>query len=198
MRRCPLGPVLLLAGLGACGGGSQTPVAPTAASTTGVTTASPLPAAPPGPCTIGFDGVGANGAPFTTFSECALAITATGASWRVSTTYGNPAPFVQFIVPGGSTVTGEVTLQSGDGAAFTLASVDIYSSTTKIPYEITGSLHGAVAFTVQDVQGNTFGRFATVGTHHPDGIDALHIRLTNPAAMCCTNPVGLDNIRIVR
>jgi hypothetical protein len=29
-------------------------------------------------------------------------------------------------------------------------------------------------------------------------IDTLLIRLTNPAAACCGNPVGIDNIIVVR
>jgi hypothetical protein len=78
-------------------------------------------------------------------------------------------------------------------------SVDVYSSTTKIPFEVTGSLHGAVVFTLHDVQGNTFDGFATVANPYAAAAaDTLRIRLTNPAAPCCTNPVGLDNIRVVR
>ena len=139
-----------------------------------------------------------NGAPFGTHTACGLTISASGASWQSSTSYGNPAPFIQFIVPGGTTVIGDITLQSSDGP-FTFASVDIYSSTTKIPYEIAGTAHGSVALSLQDVQGNTFGGFATVvNPHAATAIDGLRIRLTNPAAPCCTNPVGLDNIRVVR
>jgi len=200
MRTVPFGAALFTGALAlSCGGSAATPVTPTAAATTDISTSTPAPAAvPPGPCTIGFDGLSANGAAFATHTACGLTVTGAQAAWQASTAYGNPAPFIQFLSPGGTTTTGEVTVQSPD-AAFALVSIDIYSSTTKIPFEVTGSLHGAVVFTLRDVQGNTFGRFATVANPHAAApADALRIRLTNPAAPCCTNPVGLDNIRVVR
>lgn len=198
MARFRLVPSLLVAAvLSACGTASQTPASPTAATSTDASTTSPAPAVPPGPCTIGFDGLQVNGAAFDRHAACGVTITAANAQWQTSTTYGSPAPFVQFVAAGGTTLTGDVTLQSADGA-FTFTSVDIYSSTTKIPYEITGSARGAVVFVVQGVQGNTFGRFATIANPHArDAIDTLRVRLTNPAASCCRNPVGLDNIRLV-
>src|SRR5262245_3816152 len=187
MRTTGLASVLLIAALGAaCGGSTVTPSAPTASTATAITT---TPQVPAGPCTIGFDGLAVNRAPFETHGACGLRITASGAPWQASTTYGVPAPFIQFIAPGGTTLIGDVTLQSADGV-FTFASVDLYSSTTKIPYEITGTTAGAVAFVLQDVVGNTFGRFATVVNPHAAAVDAVRIRLTNPAAPCCTNPVG--------
>ena len=126
------------------------------------------------------------------------AIAAAGAPWQASTTYGSPAPFVQFQAPAGTTMTGEMVLQSV-GGTFTFASADIYSSTTKIPYEITGTLHGTVMFTLAATQGNTFGRFATiVNPHAGAAIDVLRVTLTNQAAPCCSNPMGLDNVRIAR
>ena len=96
----------------------------------------------------------------------------------------------------GTTEIGEVRVTSP--VTFTFLSVDIYSSTTKTPYEISGLLNGAAVFVAQDVQGNTFGAFATIGSPRPASIDTLRIRLTSPAAPCCANPVGLDNIRVVR
>jgi hypothetical protein len=139
-----------------------------------------------------------NRAPFTVQTLCGLHVRASDAHWQALTTYGAPAPFIQFIVPGGSTLTGDVTLESPDGL-FLFTSVDVYSSTTKIPYEITGFAGGAPVFTLRDVMGNTFGNFATVRNPHQGAtVDVVHIRLTNPAAPCCTNPVGLDNIRVAR
>ena len=45
----------------------------------------------------------------------------------------------------------------------------------------------------------TFGKFATISSPNAAvPIDTLRIRLTNPSAPCCANPVGLDNIRVVR
>ncbi len=190
--------VLLAIAAAACGGASQTPIIPTAATSTGTSAGSPAPAALPGPCVIGFEGLLVNDAVFDHHTACGVTITVSGAPWQASTTYGSPAPFIQFLATRGTTLTGDVVLQSTDGT-FTFAAVDIYSSTTKIPYEMTGSAHGAVAFTLAAVQGNTFGNFATiVNPHAAIAIDTLRVSLTNPAAPCCTNPVGLDNIRIVR
>ena len=85
------------------------------------------------------------------------------------------------------------------GGTFAFTSLDIYSSTTKIPYEITGSANGAALFTIAKVQGNTYGEFATIVNPQPSAaIDTLRIRLTNAAAPCCSNPVGLDEIRVIR
>ena len=65
--------------------------------------------------------------------------------------------------------------------------------------EITGSANGAALFTIAKVQGNTYGEFATIVNPQPSAaIDTLRIRLTNAAAPCCSNPVGLDEIRVIR
>jgi hypothetical protein len=188
----PLGAALIAAA--ACGG------APTRPSTPSAVPAAILlePAASPSPCVIGFDELRVHGAAFTTLTSCKLEVSVTAASWVASTSYGNPAPFVQFFSPAGTTTTGEITV-SGVSTAFSFTSVDIYSSTTKIPYDISGFSGGALVFAIEAVQPNTFGGFATVGGPGPRGpLDKLRIRLTNPAAPCCTNPVGLDNIRVVR
>ena len=186
--------IVLMTIAAGCGGSSPMPSTP---SSVPVSTSSE-PAAPPGACAVGFEGLSANGAAFTSHKSCGLDIAVTAGTWQASTTYGQPAPFVQFLSPAGTTTTGETTV-SGAGATFAFTSVDIYSSTTKIPYEITGLTGAAVVFTLQGEQGNTFGRFATIaGPGAAAQIDKLRIRLTNPAAPCCQNPVGLDNIRVVR
>jgi hypothetical protein len=201
------GAVLIAVVTAACGSSSSTPTTPTPSAPTDVTTVPPAPApapiptpappAVPGPCSIGFEGFTINGAPFVTHSACGLHIIPGGA-WHAVTTYGVPPPFVQFLAPAGSTTTGDVTLQSPDGL-FTFTSVDVYSSTTKIPYEITGSAGGTPVFAFHDVVGNTFGLFATVvNPHRGAAVDTVRIRLSNPAAACCGNPVGLDNIRVAR
>ncbi len=78
---------------------------------------------------------------------------------------------------------------------FTFQSVDVYSSTTPIPYVITGFANSAPVLPIQGTQGNTFGNFATISNPNAGAqIDALVIRLVNPAAACCPNPTGLDNI----
>jgi hypothetical protein len=195
--------------LAACGGG-ETTVTPTATSTTtqagqdsaGAATPAYLVAATPAgvastPCpALGFDDVGAPGATVTTYTKCGFTVTATAANWTAWTGYGNPAPFIGFMSAGGVTGAGEVRVTSSAGR-FTFQSVDIYSSTTPIPYVITGLANSATVFTIQATQPNTFGKFATVTNPNATAqVDTLVIRLTNPAAPCCANPVGLDNIAV--
>ena len=145
---------------------------------------------------IGFDDLQTHGAPFDTYARCGITVAATTSNWTVSTSYGRPAPFIQFTSNAGTTTIGEILI-TGAGTKFRFESVDIYSSTTQIPYTITGITNSAAVFMIQSTQGNTFGNFATVtNPQAATSIDLLLIRLTNPAAPCCSNPVGLDNIRL--
>ena len=155
-------------------------------------TASPIP--DPGNVVITF--AGGAGA-LTTFVQSGFTITATSASWFFSS-YGVPGPSAQFSTGAGITTQGEVMIAAG-GPRFQFKSVDVYSSTTRIPYTFTGFVGSATVFAVSGEQGNTFGDFVTVpNTQASASIDALLIRLTNPAAPCCSNPMGLDNIVIKR
>ena len=202
-------PFIALLSLSACGGG--TPATPTTSATTaqvGQAESQPVPtpaylvaATPAGaastPCpAIGFEDVGAPGASVTTYAKCGFTVTATGANWTAWTGYGNPAPFIGFMSAGGATTTGEVRVTSGAGT-FTFQSVDVYSSTTPIPYAITGLSGSTTVFTIKGTQPNTFGKFATVSNPNANAqVDTLVIQVTNPAASCCANPVGLDNLAV--
>jgi hypothetical protein len=54
-------------------------------------------------------------------------------------------------------------------------------------------------FVLADTLPNTFGNFRNVvNPNATDRIDALSIVLTNTAAPCCRNPMGLDNIALTR
>jgi hypothetical protein len=200
---------MALLSLVACGGG--TPSAPTASAGTaqvsqGGSQSVPTPAylvavTPAGtastPCpAIGFEDVGAPGASVTAYARCGFTVTASGTNWTAWTGYGNPAPFVGFMSGGGVTTTGEVRVTSAAGR-FSFQSVDVYSSTTPIPYVITGLSGSTTVFTIKGTQPNTFGKFATVGNPNANAqVDTLVIQLTNPAAACCANPVGLDNLAV--
>ena len=195
MRRATSILILALAASNACGSGD--PPAPTAGpSVTSPTQGNPAPPAPQqdgGP--IAFSGVGAAGTSVTTYREFGFTIAVTAGSWEASS-YGNPPPFIQFRSPGGATTTGELRI-TRSGATFTFSSVDVYSSTTPIPYAITGLRNSAVVFHLTGTVPNTFGNFRTV--ENPDAsraIDALGISLTNAAAPCCRNPMGVDNIDV--
>ncbi len=193
--------VLACLPLSACGPAPSTPTATTTTTTTSSDVAIPAyligttPLGPSTPCpAIGFDDAGAPAAPVTTYTRCGFTVTATTTNWTAWTGYGHPAPFIGFMSAAGATTTGEVRVTSAAGT-FTFESVDLYSSTTPIPYVITGLANFATVFTVEGKQPNTFGNFATVSNPNATArVDTLVIRLTNPAAPCCANPMGLDNI----
>jgi hypothetical protein len=184
---------LTLTAASGCGGLQPSTASPSPV----IASDSSQPPAGPGPCVIGFDDLTIDRASFASHTACGLSVVATAATWQGSTMYGHPAPFVQFLSAAGSTTIGEIGV-TATGGTFAFTSMDIYSSTTKIPYEITGSAKGGVLFTIAKVQGNTYGDFATiVNPQALAAIDTLTIRLTNAAAPCCSNPMGLDSIRVV-
>ena len=156
-------------------------------------------AAPSTVVTVTFGGLSVNGASVPTYTESGVTITATQADWKAVTTYGHPQPFIQFMAAAGApAVTGQIRVTTG-GALFTFNSVDLYSSTTSIPYTFTGLLGSTTVFSVTGTQPQTFGLFATVANSESSAIiDTLVITLTNTPAACCSNPMGLDNIVIRR
>ena len=156
------------------------------------------PPAPRGDVTIAFGTLIAQGAPVTTYAESGFTLAPMFGGWIVSTSYGHPAPFIQFLAPAGTTVTGEIRVTAG-GAAFAFKSIDVYSSTTRIPYTITGLRQSATKLVIADTLPNTFGNFATIaGPSPPELIDMLVILLSNSSAPCCQNPMGVDNIVLTR
>ena len=160
----------------------------------GGTTTSPS-STPPRNVTVTFSGLNANAMPVAIYGESGFSISANPGNWVVSLTYGNPAPFIQFAAAAGNSVTGQIQVFADLHAAFRFKSVDLYSSTTRIPYTISGVRDGAVVFTVADALPNTFGNFRTVvNPRGTDLIDTLTISLSNSSAPCCSNPMGLDNI----
>lgn len=148
-----------------------------------------------GGCKMTFSGLTEHGAPVSTYTEGNLTLTTTSADWQALTNFGaSTISAIVFYSAGGVTTDGEVTL-TARGKHFSFNQVDLYSSTTAIPYVFEGKLDGKTVFSTGDTQGSTFGNFVTV--HNPrstDEIDTLIIRLSNSAAPCCRNPMGLDNI----
>jgi hypothetical protein len=155
---------------------------------------------------VSFDALaGTNSTPFTSHAETTVQhtylIEAVSGDWTVLATYGRPFPSIKFVRPLFDTdVTGVVRVTAG-GATFRLASVDLYSSVTPIPYTLTGTLAGAPVFTTTGTVPNTFGNFATVTNPFAFAVvDAVLITVTNPATplcpTCAGNPVGIDNIAL--
>jgi len=89
---------------------------------------------------------------------------------------------------------------SAGGAVFNFNSVDLYSSTTPIPYTITGFRNSSTVFTLAGTLPNTFGTFKTVVNPNAAAvIDTLSIVLTNTSGCCGNgNPMGLDTIVLTR
>src|SRR4051794_26799299 len=86
-----------LAAVAACSSPAASPVTPSAVASAPLSARTAL----TGNCTIGFDGFTVPGAGYTGHGDCGLKITATLGNWHVSTTYGAPAPFIQFVTPAG-------------------------------------------------------------------------------------------------
>lgn len=180
--------VLLVSGAAACS--AVPPTAPTPAAPP-VSSAEPAGSIDIG--TLTFEHLTRDRAPISEYHERGFTLTFSGADWLEGLWYGTPKPFVFFTVAAGTSATGTVEVNGG-GQAFSFASVDLYSSTTKIPYRIVGLRGGAVVFTMEDRLPNTFGNFKTVESVSSGPIDTLRISLTNEAAPCCQNPMGLDTI----
>jgi hypothetical protein len=152
-----------------------------------------------GPATITFNALTGVGARVSRYIESDFTVSANPGNWLVVTTYGNPAPFIEFVAPGGTAPTGQVSVSAAAHAPFRFQSVDLYSSVTRIPYAITGVRDDKAVFTLADTVPNTFGAFRTVvNSHQRELIDTLIIELTNSTPACCNNPMGLDNIVVVR
>jgi hypothetical protein len=145
--------------------------------------------------TVAFNSLTGSGTPVATYSESGFSISTSAADWVVLTTYGNPAPFIQFSAPMGTVVNGQIQVTADRHVPFAFKSVDLYSSVTRIPYTITGGLGSSVVFTLSDTIPNTLGNFRTVvNSHGADPIDTLTISLSNSPGLAGSNPMGLDNI----
>jgi len=143
---------------------------------------------------VTFRGLTANGAAISSYTESGFTVSPITASWVAITTFGNPAPSIQFAAPAGTSIPGEVRVAAG-GSLFLFSGVDLYSSTTPIPYVITGFRSSSVVFTVTGTLPNPMGQFRTVASPYSDvAVDSLSIVLTDTAAPCCDNPMGIDNL----
>jgi hypothetical protein len=148
--------------------------------------------------TISFWDMSASRAAVTSYSESGFTVAPVDSNWISILGYGNPAPSLQFETVAGVTTIGHVKVTNG-GAPFWLTSVDLYSSTTAIPYVLEGFLSEQVMFTVNDGLGPTRGNFVKATNPHLNvPIDTLIIRLTNSGAPCCGNPMGIDNLVVRR
>jgi hypothetical protein len=156
----------------------------------------PPPSTPPGATVIGFNGLTVNGATVTTYTESGFTVSTPSGAWVASTTGGHPPPYIYFRAESATAVTGEIRVAAG-GSTFSFASIDLYSSTTPIPYTIKGLRNSSTVFTLTDTLPNTFGEFRTVANSRSTSlIDTLSIVLTN--APTAGNSMGVDTIVLIR
>jgi hypothetical protein len=148
--------------------------------------------------TIAFTGLVANESPVRSYAESGFTVTAESSPWVAWTIYGAPAPCILFFARGGTVLTRGVRVTAGS-LPFRFVAVDLYSSMTPIPYEIVGLRYSVVVFSMTGTLPNTFGNFKTVEhSSGRDAVDTLVIRLANPAPPFGSNPMGLDNIVLLR
>jgi hypothetical protein len=144
--------------------------------------------------TCTFSGLLVDQESLSSYSESGVTVLATAGGWQARTGFGNPSPSVLLYGSAGGTATGQVRVTAG-GSAFRFSSVDLYSSTTPIPYVFTGLTGSTEVFSVSGTVPNTFGNFATVANPSAgDLIDTLVIELSNGMGQ---NPMGLDNVRLI-
>jgi hypothetical protein len=159
----------------------------------------PPPPPPAGTTIIGFGGLSMNGVAVTSYTESGFTVVPAAGAWTALTTYGAPAPSLVFNAAAGTTVNGELRITAVDGTVFRFKAVDLYSSTTGVPYRITGLRNASSVFTVTDTLPLLFGNFKTITNPNVAAvIDTLAVALTNAAAPCCGNPMGVDNIVLTR
>jgi len=145
---------------------------------------------------ITFAGLTAYGTPVRDVHRVRFHHLTSSPDW-VASGYGAPGPAIVFYSPAGTTLSRQVQVTAA-GSTFSFESVDLYSSITPIPYEITGLRDSIEVFWMTGTVPNTFGSFrAVVLQTGRRMIDALVIKLTN-GTPCCPNPMGLDNIVLRR
>jgi hypothetical protein len=147
--------------------------------------------------TIDFNGLpGADGSPFTGYTQAGFAVAPLSSNWLVGQNFGNPPPFIFFEHPAVANTTTTAAIRITDaGATFSFSAIDIYSSVTPVPYIFVGSLSGTTVFTTAGTVPLPFGNFITVS--NPNGadlIDALEVTLSTFTQFPVGNRVGVDNI----
>jgi hypothetical protein len=142
---------------------------------------------------IMFGGGSFSGWLFTTYSESTFTVNTGSLPWAL---IGEPSEYVAFWSGPGVTSTGELTVVPTQ-PQFHFNSIDIYSQATSIPYQITGTGPGGTVFTLSGTVPNPSGGFVHLTNPYASSpIDQLSIQLTNTSPACCSNYVGVDNIKV--
>src|SRR5438067_1761102 len=68
------------------------------------------PSAMQGTVTVTFNGLSTNGTQIGNYTESDFSLSANPGNWVAVTTYGRPAPFIEFFATNANAVTGQVTV----------------------------------------------------------------------------------------
>jgi len=135
---------------------------------------------------------GANGDPFTTYTEGNFTVTSILGSWFQGQFYGNPEPSI-YDGPIGSPLDATIKV-TGIGGSFTFSSVDYSSNNGTSKYDIMGFLNGVLQFDQSGTLVSSFSPFGftTLGSDFVSTvIDSLSIDVFPGSSVTSLN---LDNI----
>jgi hypothetical protein len=141
--------------------------------------------------TITFSGLnGANGDPFTTYTESGFTVSPTLGSWFQGQVFGNPVPSIVAGPIFGGPANDAVTVTEG-GQRFTFSQLDLATANANTNYNFTGTLLGAPVFSVNDVVSPPQVFNTVLSGVSGDVIDSLVITANIQAGGSSTN---IDNI----
>lgn len=145
---------------------------------------------------INFNGLtGANGSPFTSYTEDGFTVTNSAGQYLVSANFGNPIPSL-FSGSGDTGFapaaegTASVTITANNGGAFTFSSADLSSSQFDGTFSFTGNLNGTAGFSQSGAIITDSGVFETYISTSP-ALDLTSLTITESGS-----DFNLDNIMV--
>jgi len=140
--------------------------------------------------TITFSGLaGANGSPFTTYTESGFTVSPTLGTWFQGQLFGNPVPSIFSGPLFGSPATDAITVTEG-GSRFTFGALDLAANNGNVNFTFTGTLLGAPVFNVTGTQLTNTGTFAT----ELSGVSAFVIDSLTVTTNILGTSTNIDNI----
>jgi hypothetical protein len=141
---------------------------------------------------ITFGGLnGANGSPFTTYSESGFTVSPTLGTWFQGQLFGNPIPSIFSSPQSGSPATDAVTVTEG-GSLFAFSALDLAANNGNVNFTFTGLRSAATVFSVTGIEPGLFGPFAFVTV--PSGVSADLIDTLVVTTNILGTSANIDNI----
>ncbi len=91
---------------------------------------------------------GANGSPFTSYTENGFTVATSAGQFFVATSYGNPVPSIYAGPTSGGPTANSLLLTRAGGGDFSLDTFDLSANNGVTQYTLTGTLGGAQVFSV--------------------------------------------------